>query len=302
LATSLIDELQLDASNPAVPVTSLLRKALMVAAKLELSDIPEWINKELSGYDDANAVPEYRIIYGEVKALNPFRGWIPVQFPTTDLQETISKKPVTESVAQIEALIGRDRKLVHKFPPEAQRVLQEMCKQEMEFACFLEKSLFDGILDQIRNQVLRWAIVLDRTGIRGDGLSFTGPEKEKAHGLIFHGNTGTLNIGVVGDVGGHANVATGFRPKAGSIASGEIQALVAEITRHIGDLGLSESDTGELKTTLAELEAAKPLGPGKVRNALNRALTLVGKAGETIVAVGTKAFVEAWMRQHGLSP
>jgi hypothetical protein len=48
LATSLIDELQLDASNNSVSVSSLLRKALMVAAKLAVSDLPEWINKELS--------------------------------------------------------------------------------------------------------------------------------------------------------------------------------------------------------------------------------------------------------------
>jgi hypothetical protein len=272
LPTSLIDELQLDASNLAVPVTSLLRKALMVAAKLELSDVPEWINKELSGYEDANGVPEYRIIYGTVKALNPYRGWIPVQFPTTDLQEVVSKKHVTESVAQIEALIKTDGTVAQKFLPEAQRVLQDMCQQDMEFTCVLEKSRLDGILDEIRNQVLRWAIALDRAGIRGDGLSFTGTEKEKAHNLIFHADGGTLNIGVVGDVGGQANVATGFRPRAGSISPTEIQALVAEVTRHIGNLGLPESDVAELERTLAGLDTAKPVEPGRLRNVLNGAL------------------------------
>jgi hypothetical protein len=58
MTTSLIDELQLDASNGAVSVSGLLRKALMVAAKLELSNIPEWINKELSGYSpDDDSMP-----------------------------------------------------------------------------------------------------------------------------------------------------------------------------------------------------------------------------------------------------
>jgi hypothetical protein len=302
LATSLIDELQLDASNPAVSVTSLLRKVLMVAAKLELSNIPEWINKELSGYENGDAVPEYRIVYGTVKARNPFHGWIPVQFPTNDFQEMVSKKYVTESVAEIEALSKREGTLVQGFPPEAQRLLQQMFQQEMEFTCFLEKSRFEGILDEIRNRVLRWAIALDRAGIRGDGLSFSGVEKEKAHSLVFHAEGGTLNIGVVGNVAGQANVATGSHPRAGNVSSDEVQALLAEIAKHIGSLSLPAAQEDELKTTLGELEADTPIEAGKVRKVLIKALGLVGKAGETIVTVGTKAYIEGWMRQHGIAP
>jgi len=68
LATSLIDELQLDASDGSVSVSDLLRKALVVAAKLGVSDIPEWINKELSGYHDGDTLPSYRIVHGAIKA------------------------------------------------------------------------------------------------------------------------------------------------------------------------------------------------------------------------------------------
>ena len=302
MPNSLIDELQLDASNPAIPVTALLRKALMVAAKLELPGVPEWINKELSGYRGEDTVPEYRIIYGSVKARNPFHGWIPVQFPTNDFQETASRKDVTESVAQIEALTKRDGALVQVFPSEAQRVLQQMFQQDTEFTCFLEKSHFEGILDEIRNQVIRWAIALDRAGIRGDGLSFTGAEKEKAHNLVVHADGGTLNIGVIGNVAGQANVATGSHPMAGSISAEDVTALVAEITKNVGGLNLSAADVSELNAALAELDKTKPDEPSKVRQILNRVLGVVGRAGETIITVGTRAYVETWMRQHGLAP
>jgi hypothetical protein len=133
MPNSLIDELQLGAANPAIPVTALLRKALMVAAKLELPGVPEWINKELSGSKGEDTVPEYRIMYGSVKARNPFHGWIPVQFPTNDLQNTVSRYDVVESVAEIEALTERDGTLVHSFPSEAQRALQQMFQQNAEF-------------------------------------------------------------------------------------------------------------------------------------------------------------------------
>jgi hypothetical protein len=68
LATSLVDELQFDALNGAVSVSSLLRKVLLVAAKLEVTDIPEWVNKELSGYGDDDSLPPYRTLYGTVNA------------------------------------------------------------------------------------------------------------------------------------------------------------------------------------------------------------------------------------------
>src|SRR5208283_5268685 len=83
LATSPIDELQLDASNVAVSVSSLLRKALMVSSKLELSDIPDWINKELSGYVDGDSLPSYRTVHGQVKA-RTLGGWVPVQCLNSD--------------------------------------------------------------------------------------------------------------------------------------------------------------------------------------------------------------------------
>jgi hypothetical protein len=211
MATSLIDELQLDASNDAVSVSSLLRKALMVAAKLELSDIPEWINKELAGYSlDDDSLPPYRIVHGEVKARAYYGRWVPVQFPTNEMQANISKKFILDSVAELETLSKKDGKLTMNFPPEAQQLLQEWTSSgDTEFVCFLQKARLDGILDEIRNQVLRWAIALDKAGVRGDGLTFTAPEKEKAHSMTFHVDAENFTIGVAGGTGGQANIASG---------------------------------------------------------------------------------------------
>jgi len=84
------------------------------------------------------------------------------------------------------------------FPPETQEILQNAFGHQTEFACFLEQSRFEGILDEIRNQVLRWAMALDKAGVKGDGLFFTNAEKQKAHTMIFHADSGTVTIGVVG--------------------------------------------------------------------------------------------------------
>jgi len=232
-------------------------------------------------------------------------GWIPVQFPTNDLEETISKEHIRESVAEIESLSRRDGNLAFGFSAEGQKLLQELFQHNAEFMCFLEKTLLDGILDEIRNRVLRWAIALSNAGVKGEGLTFTGIEKEKAHSLVFHADNGSVTIGVVGNVKGQANVATGVQPQASGIDAGHIRSLVSEIEPHIASMRLGAAEEDVLRTTLAELVAsnsAEAGATGKVRQALARIVSVIGKASETVVTVGTKAVIEGWMKQHGMVP
>jgi hypothetical protein len=50
--TSLVEELQRDALDSSVSVLDLLRKALVVATKLNIDEFKEWIELELKGYSD----------------------------------------------------------------------------------------------------------------------------------------------------------------------------------------------------------------------------------------------------------
>ena len=73
-------ELQEEALSSDIDILSLLRKAYLIARKLSLSDFSEWLNFEMNGYPTTCDVPDYRIAYGEIKAWNPYHGWIPVIF------------------------------------------------------------------------------------------------------------------------------------------------------------------------------------------------------------------------------
>jgi hypothetical protein len=55
--TSLVEELQKDALNSSVSVLDLLRKALVVATKLNIDEFKEWIELELKGYSDKKRFP-----------------------------------------------------------------------------------------------------------------------------------------------------------------------------------------------------------------------------------------------------
>lgn len=71
-------ELEREALDENVSVETLLRKAYLVAKKLKLTDFEEWLNSEQNGYH--GEVPEYRMISGNYRAWNPYRGWIPVYY------------------------------------------------------------------------------------------------------------------------------------------------------------------------------------------------------------------------------
>lgn len=87
--TSVVVDLQTEAMSRSVPISDLLRKALVVARKLRVDDFREWIELELSGYGTSGDIPDYRETTGQVKAWNPYNGWIPVHFPDAETRRTI---------------------------------------------------------------------------------------------------------------------------------------------------------------------------------------------------------------------
>jgi hypothetical protein len=134
--------------NGAASVSDLLRKALMVAAKLELADIPEWLDKELSGYAACDQLPAHRILHGRMMA-QTFQGWIPVQFPTNSSEETFTRRPIAGPVAEIEALMTTgDGELRSGFPAEAHQILQKMFQRTTQFCLVLDRPSFQGIISE----------------------------------------------------------------------------------------------------------------------------------------------------------
>ena len=142
--------------------------------------------------------------------------------------------------------------------------------------------------------------------MRGEGLSFSQVEKEKAHAIVIH-NAAAITIGNIGDVSNHSNVAVGHHAQAGSpIDPTELQNLLAEIrTYALGIIGPEDQRGVELRAAMAELDDAvqsTPIASSKLRQPLLRILKVVGNAGQTVITAGLKLYVEQWMKLHGLAP
>ncbi len=226
-----------------------------------------------------------------------------MQLEDNESERLVNTRVFSSSVADLEALISQDGRIVYNYHAGAQQVLRKMTGEPLaDFCCFIERARISALLDEVRNNVLRWAIALDKAGVRGEGLSFSDIEKERAHSIVFQGSS--VTIGVLGEAGGQANVAAGFRPTAGSLDPNALMQLLSEIRLHTDDLNLPPTDSGSLKIALSEIEAAslsKAPDPGAVRQGLQRVLGFVGKAGQTVIVEGLKAYVDNWMRLHGLS-
>ncbi|WP_152540909.1 hypothetical protein [Luteimonas huabeiensis] len=184
---SLVLELQRDALDKNVSTTDLLRKALVVARKLNVTDTVEWITNELNGYPSGVEVPDYRKIRGELKVFNPYHGWQPLFFADTKQADLLCVRATSQSISELEQIVSGDSDMAYvKFPKDLEKSLMERMEVPLEPAVLIAKTRIHGLLDRVRNSVLEWALQLEEKGVVGEGMSFTKEEKMQAGNLTFN--------------------------------------------------------------------------------------------------------------------
>lgn len=174
----IVIELEKEALNEQASVESLLRKAYLVARKLKLEEFEEWINNEQNGYK-GNA-PDYRMINGEYKAWNPYRGWIPVIL-SPKLGEVASRIPLNQSVSALrEIYTSHENSIQFTLNTKMNALLNQSTDGfETRFVFETSRSEIYRILSTVRNKILEWALFLEENEIIGEGMTFTDKEKRK---------------------------------------------------------------------------------------------------------------------------
>lgn len=197
--TSIVLELQHDALDRRTPVEDLLRKALVVARKLGITDLQTWLEHELEGYPEGAEIPDYRVVHGQVKCFNPYRGWIPMLFEDPRQADLCSRRQCNQAVPELESLVLGDGMLQMPFSPEVERQLMRGMPVPMQPTLVVPQTNLTGILSRVRNAILNWSLALEQQGILGAGLSFTPHEREVAAAASynvnnFFGPVGSPNI------------------------------------------------------------------------------------------------------------
>lgn len=187
---SLVLELQRDALDRSIHITDLLRKALLVSRKLKIKDIEAWIYSELNGYKE-NLIPEYRIVYGELKAFNPYVGWMPV---TVDkqLDKMIRRQNVLLSVSQIESLADKSEggNFVIKFQSTQANIIMRLMGEQFEPALYVPTHHLIRIIDTTKTKILEFALGLEEKGVLGNGIVFSKDDQIRAQTINYN----TINI------------------------------------------------------------------------------------------------------------
>ena len=259
--TPLVLELQQEALSKSVSTTDLLRKALVVARKLKVSDIGAWLSSEMNGYTGDIEVPKYRKLHGEVKVFNPYNGWIPLHMQNTEHAELLSFRSTSQSISELEHITssGSDGNCYMKFEKKIEQQLMQSMEIAMEPALFVGESQILGIIEKTRNTILDWALSLEENGITGEGMSFSDKEKESADNITF--NVRNL-IGTMQDSQIQNDNISSSQNYNKVIDLEAVRGVLNEISNRIIELKLSKEKEAELQSEIqcinTQLESPKP--------------------------------------------
>ena len=179
--SGIVLELQSNALDPNVDVITLLRQAYLISKKLGLSEFEQWVSKELNGYEVSDEIPSYRILHGELKALNPYRGWIPIVVNNAQVQMELSKYHTRDSIPRLVSLLKAEKGVqvnipIHFFANLGLRIDLGL----PEYALHLQENAVEAIMETVRNKLLDWSLLLEENGIIGENLGFSAEEKKYA--------------------------------------------------------------------------------------------------------------------------
>ena len=179
MSAGIVLQLQAEALDEKTDIETLLRKAYLVARKLKLKDFEEWVSHEQDGYE--GNLPDYRMIGGEIKAWNPYHGWIPV-IMQGKMADLLNRMPMPHPIATIsDAYNNSDGSITFTVPGELTELLNNNANSfQTKFSFHSSKTELKKIISAVRNKILDWSLLLEENGIIGDGLCFTDAEVKAA--------------------------------------------------------------------------------------------------------------------------
>ena len=256
---SIVLDLQKDVMQSDCDIVNILRKAHVIATKLDLIEFDDWLVDELKGYATKKTIPEYRHIRGQLKARNPYRGWMSATIPDDDLERTASERELRNSLAEIIAWLksSDNNHLCIQISGEEQNLLNRIFNFELplQFALFIPIGTLDKVVESVKTAVLNWTLKLEKENILGNDMTFTSDEKQAASSIPqtvnnYYGPTniigdGVTNCQVIAGNNNQANFSYEYLAKAMS----DVQSAIDK------DKTISEDDKGSAKELIAMISS-----------------------------------------------
>ncbi len=286
--SSVIVELQKDVLDRSLPLSDLLRKALIIARKLNIKEFETWTSSELNGYGDGQEIPKYRTIHGEIKGHNPYHGWQPVIFPDTTIAEKLSTRPCNQTIAEMESLIKKDKNgasLYMPFSKYMEKKFMDALEIPVEVTLVVPMTEVIRILDVVRTILLNWSLKLEEDGVKGEGLTFTTQEKQAAEKQSYNINNfyGPVNSPQIQQQTNHSIQISNY--SNGDVE--EINTFIKKLQSEVTNLTLQQDKVAELRSEIDTVESQtrspKPK-QGIIKQGLSSIRTILEGAGGHIAA------------------
>ena len=163
LLTDLINQV----SDPTVKTTDLLRKALVVARRLNQTEWIDWINSELHGYPQSGDLPRYRVLYGELKVDVPGHGRLPLPIRDPEMSMFFSECRFGRKMGELEGLAVPGKVVRSFFSSEESAFLMREFQLPGQPEVALGSNQVQGLIDAVRDKLHAWALDLAEAGIEG---------------------------------------------------------------------------------------------------------------------------------------
>lgn len=261
---NLVKDIKLELLQDDIPVSSVLRKALVLACELGDEELQLWVNCELDGYGEGVTVPEYR--HCNMQSFGNFVGCGYAQMTNMVLPPAFIPKEyhyITNEVVMRENLRAIETCLIHaqkdinvglriNWPGDLVALLAGKFYRGFSLVAawvFVQPSDLFAIVDTVRNRLLRYVLAIDSSY----------PQRrraiEKRTRTVFNttilGASQNTNIGV-------ANVSQ-TNPVQVSIPKGDWNAL----GKYINGLGVSDEEIQSLRADIESdsKECKSGIGP-----------------------------------------
>jgi hypothetical protein len=273
---AIVHELTNMASDPSIATADLLRRALVVARRLDVPDLIAWINSELNGYREGE-VPEYRRVQGQLVAENPYRGPIPF-IPPPEMVELLSDFFIRQSIPELIKLAESTTGIYSHFPPEVEQILMSMVREAsgvaMRPALRFSVVQVQGVIEVVRSRILDWALDLESKGVLGEGMTFTQKEKEAVQEQHYHfGNVSGSQI----QIGSHGSTQSQTNSSSNDLEA--LRGLIGAFETALARSGVTGEAVEEMLAELATLkaQAASPKPKWEVIKATARSLKTIAE-------------------------
>ena len=255
---SLVLCLQEEVLKKDCDILNALRKAHLIASKLQLKEFDNWILHELKGYGDCSReeIPDYRKVKGVLKAFNPYHGWIPAQFGDNEMERLVCEPKLNQSIGELQELFNQstNSSFTYQFNAKQMEIVSSMFDTPfpMQFVLHISTHLLLSIIDQVKKTLLEWTIQLESEGIIGDNMSFNQEEKENAKNIPqqIYNYYGTV---VNGDVSKSQIVSGNNNKNEYNISS--ISEAISEIQNSLDTEILSRDDMDSAIELLEEISS-----------------------------------------------